>query len=139
MSKRKNEQTEEKLVERLVSVDRVSFNISQAVIVTTEDKLQLALNNYHKNISNSKEWITPLSLLIAIITTLVTAEFNSLILSSETWKAIFIISGIASTFWLIWTLWLLRKQTSIDRLIKEIKTGSRIHELKSNGEENGKY
>lgn len=111
----------EKLVEQLVSVDRVSFNISQVVIVTTEDKLKIILTNYKKNVSKSKDWVAPLSLLIAIIATLVTAKFNNVIFPEDTWRAIFLISSFASFIWLLMALVFQRNTISIDKLIEEIK------------------
>lgn len=121
------------LVEQLVSVERVSFNINQSVIVTTEDKIRLTLDSYLKNTKKKSEWVAPLSLLIAIITTLVTTTFNDFLLSDATWKAIFIIAGIGSAGWLFQTLLALRDKATIEDLIDEIKTGNRYEDSGSVG------
>ena len=112
---------EEILVEQWVSVDRVEFNISQVVIVTTEDKLRIILSNYKEDISKLRDWIAPLSLLLSLIATLVTANFSNYIFSSDTWRAIFLISAFISFIWLLITLVFRRNKISIDQLIKEIK------------------
>jgi hypothetical protein len=62
-------------VENMVTVERVSLNISQSVIVTTEDKVRLSLESYIKKQNRRSEYIAPFSLLIAIIATLTTADF----------------------------------------------------------------
>ncbi|MCI5115648.1 MAG: hypothetical protein D3921_02755 [Candidatus Electrothrix sp. AW1] len=121
------------LVEKLVSVDRISFNVNQSVIVTTEDKIYLSLGRYLQNEKRRVEWIAPLSLLLAIITTLVTATFQDFILSGSTWKAIFIVTGIVAVFWLIRSLLFLGNRSSIEDLIKEIKTGNQNDDSRSAG------
>ncbi|MCI5166112.1 MAG: hypothetical protein D3903_08440 [Candidatus Electrothrix sp. GM3_4] len=121
-------------IEQLVSVDRVSLNVSQSVIVTTEDKLRLSLGSYLKNVKLQSEWIAPLSLLIAILATLVTSTFNDFILSKDTWKGIFIIAGTGATIWLIYALLLLRNKSSVEDLIKEIKTGNQNDDSSGPGE-----
>uniref|UniRef100_UPI0040570D3C hypothetical protein n=1 Tax=Candidatus Electronema sp. TaxID=2698783 RepID=UPI0040570D3C len=113
------------LFEQLDLVDRVCLNVKQSVIVTTEDKIRLSLGNYLQNEKRRAEWITPFSLLVAIITTLVTSTFNKFILSGATWQAVFIITGVLAVIWLARALLFLRNNSSIECLIEEIKTGHR--------------
>lgn len=120
-------------VEQLVSVERVSLNVKQSVIVTTEDKIRLSLDSYLRSSQRHTDWVAPLSLLITIIATLVTATFNDLGLSSATWKAIFVIAGIGSAIWLIKALLALRNMTTIEELIDEIKTGNRNNGPRNSG------
>ncbi|ABA56698.1 hypothetical protein Noc_0165 [Nitrosococcus oceani ATCC 19707] len=121
------------LVEQLVSVERISFNVTQSVIVTTEDKIRLSLSSYLQNAKRRSDWIAPASLLIAILATLVTATFNDFILSGATWKAVFIIVGLGAAIWLIRALLFLRDKSTIEELIEEIKTGNRNEESQSSG------
>ncbi len=131
-----NEGDKRTSVEQLVSVERVSLNVAQSVIVTTEDKIRLSLASYLKNSKRRTDWIAPLSILVAIIATLVTATFNDFVLSSATWKAIFVITGFGAAFWLIKTLFDLRNKTTIEELIEEIKTGNRNNGSRSEGGSN---
>ena len=109
-------------IQQLVSVDRVILNVSQSVIVTTEDKLKLALQSHMSEVDGNKDWIAPLSLSIALIMTLVTADFKDLILTKDTWRAIFIISSFLSFGWLLFALKKAFKRKSLESLIKEIKS-----------------
>ena len=94
MSKDESDNVDKRtLVEQLVSVERVSFNVAQSVIVTTEDKIRLSLGSYLQKTERRSDWIAPASLLIAILATLVTTTFNDFIFSGATWKAVFIIVG----------------------------------------------
>jgi len=111
-------------VENMVSVDRISLNMSQSVIVTTEDKIRLCLELYLKNINKRRDFIAPLSLLIAIVATLVTANFQDFFLDAATWKAMFVITGLVSIVWLIRSIMSLKDKTSIDDLIENIKSGN---------------
>ena len=121
----KNDSNRQTSVEQLVSVERVSFNVAQSVIVTTEDKVRLSLESYQRNVKRGTDWIAPLSVLTALIATLSTATFNNFILDSSTWKAVFIIAAIGSAIWLIKALLSLRDKVSLDELIEEIKTGNK--------------
>ena len=113
-------------VENMVTVERVSLNISQSVIVTTEDKVRLSLESYIKKQNRRSEYIAPLSLLIAIIATLATADFHDFLLDSATWKAMFVITGIIALGWLFRSILFLRDQVSIDDLIDDLKRGNSV-------------
>ena len=116
---------QKKLVEQLVSVDRIALNVSQSVVVTTEDKIRLALDSYLKGARRRTEWIAPLGLLVAVLTTLITATFNNWVLSAATWKAIFVLVGIGALIWLLWALLGLRNNATVDDLIDELKAANR--------------
>jgi hypothetical protein len=58
---------------------QIHRNVASDIIVTTEDKVKLCLMAYMSHIEKRKEWITPFSLFIAIITTLIITSFNSVI------------------------------------------------------------
>ena len=90
----KNEQQEHSLfVKQMLEVE-VFPNLSQQVIMTTEDRLKLCLQENLKKAERKNDWITPFSLLIAIITAFVTATFKDFIVSAKTWEAIFILVGV---------------------------------------------
>jgi hypothetical protein len=88
----------------MVNVSDVHINVSQNLIITTEDKLRLCLSEHLKRMERKNSWITPLGILIAILVTLVTSTFKDVGLSADTWRAIFIIAGVLSLGWLIWSI-----------------------------------
>jgi hypothetical protein len=110
------------LIQQLVSVERVSLNLSQSVIVTTEDKLRLRLQAHLSTAEKTKNWIAPFSLLVAISLALVSADFKDLFFSAATWKAFFIISAVLASVWLAVTLRQAFRSHSLDSLIEKIKS-----------------
>ena len=112
------------MVEQLVSVERVSLNVSQSLILTTEDKLKICLNSHVKKIEKSKEWVAPFSLLSALLLSLITADFKQALLSPETWRALFIIAALLSGVWLLFSLRNSFQSRSIDTVIDEIRNNA---------------
>ncbi len=100
---------------------KVFPNLSQKVIITTEDRLKLCLQENLKKAERRNDWLAPFSLFIAIITVFVTAEFKDYLLSSKTWEAIFIIGGIASIVWLGFTLKHAFQKIRIEKIIEDLK------------------
>jgi len=108
----------------LVEVTNVYLNVSQAVIITTEDRAKLCIVNYEKSILDKKGWVTPLVLFVAILTALLTCTFKDFLLNSSTWMAIFIILGAISFIWLINSVYLAYTTETMD-LVEELKKGSK--------------
>jgi hypothetical protein len=107
----------------LAQVSEVHLNVSQHVIVITEDKLRIYLSDTAKALGRKKNgWIAPLGIVISIIVSLVTADFKDYGLPAPIWKLIFIISAILTVAWLVYALlqrWKL--ETVVDDLIEKIK------------------
>jgi hypothetical protein len=104
------------------------INTASPKIAITEDKLENCLLKHGKYVGARNAWIAPLSLLLSCLATLATAVFqdNFLGFSSETWRAVFIISTFASALWLIFSIINLSinwKKGDIDYLIEKIKGG----------------
>jgi hypothetical protein len=114
----------ELLVKQFISVDQVHFNVSQAVIVTTEDKVELCLNRYVGQLEKRNAWIAPLGILITVGLTLTTTSFKDFLLPAQTWSALFSIAGLGSLVWLGVSLRAARKTIGVKEVIKEIKLGS---------------
>ena len=113
-------------IEGLVNVSDVHFNVSQEVIITTEDKIRLSLSKQLKKMEKKRSWITPLSMLISFTLILITAGFKDAGLDAATWRAIFIIADVASFVWLIYSikdaLSSVKIEDVIDGLKKDYKT-----------------
>lgn len=110
-------------IQQLVSVERVTLNISQRVIVTTEDKLKLRLQNHMSQVDRKKDWIAPFSVLLTLLLALVSADFRDFIVSMDTWRAIFVIASTLTFVWLCIALRSAFSKRTVETLIAEIKAG----------------
>jgi hypothetical protein len=104
--------------------DSVYVNVSQSIIVTTEDKLRLGLSRYLSRMERRQSWITPFGISLALITTLITTEFRKMGLSRDTWQGIFVAATILVLAWFISSLRHLRDSPTIEEVISELKEGS---------------
>lgn len=111
-------------IENLIKVYKVHLNLSQEVIITTEDKIKLRLSEHLKRMEKRKSWIAPLGILLAITVTLVTSSFKDVGLNSATWKAIFIITGVISFGWLMYSVWEACHSKKMIDIISELKKDS---------------
>ena len=106
----------------------VHKNLDQEVIITTSDKMKLCLIDNQTHMKASREWITPLGIILSLITTLVSADFKkSLGLSPESWKALFILASLVCFCWL--TVSVInairsRRKSSIEYIIQALKLHS---------------
>ena len=91
-------------------VTRVHVNVSQELIQVTEDKLTLILERHSLSLARRGAWIPPLTLLLPILTTLITAKFEDIILPSATWSSVFVVAAALSVIWLIRTIFPLPKK-----------------------------
>jgi hypothetical protein len=97
----------------------------QEVIVTTEDKLQLCLSKHLRKIEKRKGWITPLGILVAIIASLVTANFKDIgFIDATMWRAIFFIASLISGFWLLFSVREALFSEKLEDVIVELKKSS---------------
>lgn len=117
----KNIQNEKSVFVKQMLELEVYPNLSQQVIMTTEDKLKLCLKENLKKAEKKNAWIAPTSILIAVITVFSTATFKEFILSAKTWEAFFILIGIASLVWLIISLRYAFYEVKIEAIIAELK------------------
>jgi hypothetical protein len=103
-------------------IAQVHVNTSQEIIQVTDDKLRLILSCHLDVMEKRKDWIAPLGLVIAVITVFVSSEFkDALGLDAATWRAIFILSGLASGVWLVYTLVVAWRSPSLDDVVRAIK------------------
>ncbi|WP_422766853.1 hypothetical protein ACOX9X_11370 [Photobacterium leiognathi subsp. mandapamensis] len=100
-------------------------NVQSDLIEITEDKLEVILIKHIEKLNIRDSWISPSSMLVAIITAKTTATFNdSFGLSAAVWETIFVLSGIFSAIWLIRNLCLIGinwKSSDLSSLICRIK------------------
>ncbi len=102
------------------------YNCDQTVIIITEDRLELRLNQHLTRVHIRSNWITPCSLLAAFITTLCTSNFHKALgMPASTWQAIFVILALASLVWAVVAIVsAFKSDVSTQNLISEIKKGA---------------
>jgi hypothetical protein len=105
-------------------IKKVHKNTEQEIIVITSDRLELVLQKHLKYLERRKEWIAPLGLLLAIVTTFCTATFKNAFFSADTWKAIFVMAGVVSLVWLIKSGWASFRSPDIGEVMNKIKQNS---------------
>ncbi len=103
--------------------DKVHINISQEVIITTEDKIRLSIHKYVHARSIRSDWVSPLLLLVTFLLVFTTTDFhNNFLFSGDVWKGIFIVLMFSSIAWMIFAVvYSFRHITTIDLFIREIK------------------
>ena len=114
----------ELLVKQLVGVTQLHVNISQDVIITTEDKIRICRDKHLRKAERKQNWIAPAGILLAVIATLVTASFQEFIFKAEIWKSLFILVAVAAFIWLLFALKHAFKPSSSDEIISELKSNS---------------
>lgn len=105
----------------ILDTSEVRTNLSQTVIITTEDKIKLCLLNHLKGLQEKNSWVTPSGLIITIILAFLTTNFKDWIFSKYVWQAFFNIITIAFFIWLIVAVIKAFRAKSIDDIIEEIK------------------
>jgi hypothetical protein len=107
---------------------KVHKNLTQDVILTTQDKLRLALIEHRDVLAGKREWISAGSLALSLLSTLLLTTFeDKLGLSSSTWQAMYALFFVFALIWLtksLLSLYKNRKKREIDYLINEIKETS---------------
>lgn len=104
----------------------VFSNIQSNLIEITEDKLENTIIKFIDKFSKTNSWLTPFSIMVSIIFSLLTSEVNKSLfgISKEIWNAIFYLAFIISFFWLgfgIINHFRYRSESKVDVLISKIK------------------
>ena len=114
-------------IQRLLEGSQFYDNTAQEFIYTTSDKLKLCLIEHRDALHARHDWVAPLGVLIALLATLVAADFNDYLgLSAEVWESIHIVAMVLSALWLARALrrmWMTRDSSDLDNLVKLIKLG----------------
>ena len=111
----------ESLPNQLVNISEVHLNVSQEVIITTDDKVRLCLTEHLKRMEKKNVWMTPAGVFVAIVTTLVTSTFKDIGFDAATWRAIFIIVGVVSFVWFLWTIKEAWQSENIEDVVARLK------------------
>jgi hypothetical protein len=95
-----------------------------SIIQISEDKLKLTILKHKDNLTAMDAWQMPLGILITIVLVFCTSDFQAFLsMSADTWKAIFIITGVLCFFYFCKFGYRSYKSKSYD-LIADIKGDS---------------
>lgn len=98
------------------------LNLGQNAILTTEDKVRLILMTHLSKLEKKKTWMAPFGIFITILTTFVTTNFKSfMLIPATTWEAIFVIAGVLSFSWMVYTGIQSYRSPSLDDIVSEFK------------------
>ena len=108
-----------------VPIKSIHSNVAQVFIEITEDKLKIILNEYKDTQIDSKSWVAPLGIFIALVTTLTTSTSNDFLLPKEYWGSVYVGGALIAFFFLIRSCikaWQARKnQMSVEDILEQIK------------------
>ena len=118
-------------LEGLANVSELSINVSQKVIIASEDKVRLCLVEHLKSTEKKKGWVTPMGLFLAMAGTLITANFRDILLSASSWATVYLIAALVFLAWLVYAIIQARHSESIDDVIAALKKGAVIEKLEA--------
>lgn len=110
-----------------IEVKTVHGNLAQELIVITVDRLRLRLIEHSDTIRRKNSWLIPLGIFIPVLTSILTADFKDFVFADTTWKAMFILVGIASLGWLAYELNRVKESPSINDLVEKIKESNQTN------------
>lgn len=118
---------QESLGPEFVQNSRFHVNLSQEVIVITEDKFRLCLQSHANRLTAKEKWLAPVSLFATFVIVLATSEFKPFVFPAATWQAVFFLCTIGSFIW---------SAVSIKRAIgADCKLDTLVSEVKSSAEQ----
>ena len=83
-------------------ITKVHADLTQEIIITTEDKLKGYLDEYSQSLQKSRDWIAPFGIVLSIGVVFPTTTFanNFLGMDPPTWRAAFFLTFIGCLGWL---------------------------------------
>lgn len=105
-------------------------NLTQDVLLTTEDKMKLALIEYRDVLSARGEWLSASVLVLSFLSSLLLSNFKDVgPISASTWQAvylIFLIMAVVRFLNIVIKIYQNRKRARIDFVIDKIKQADGI-------------
>jgi hypothetical protein len=100
-------------------------NLTQDVLLTTEDKMKLALIEYRDVLTARSEWLSAAVLVLSFLSSLLLSDFKDVgPISAATWQAIYFIFLMLAVFRfvnVVWKMYQNRRRARIDFVINKIK------------------
>ena len=88
-----------------LSRSSVKSNLSQQILIITEDWAELCLTHHRDALRDVDSWMAPFGVLVTLGLTMVTSDFHSFLgVSAEVVKAFFIFSALGTAAWFAYSL-----------------------------------
>jgi hypothetical protein len=107
-------------------IARVDANITQEIFITTVDKAKLCLNDALRRMEQRRAWVAPAGILATLAVVFPTASFHDLLLTKDTWLALFITFTVLDAAWLVSAVRNRPKSLSVEAIIEELRKGSSV-------------
>ncbi|MDI2033009.1 hypothetical protein [Paenarthrobacter nitroguajacolicus] len=115
--------------EHMAASVTVTTNLQTDVIVTTKDKVSLALHDVLPKFRRRVAWVAPATLVSSLLVALLSTDFNQRLLgvSAETWKTLFALATVGSVVWLVWaTARAIFRSADHDKVVEAIVKTHRV-------------
>ncbi len=90
------------LLREALKQSAVHINLGQQMIILTEDRLRLDLNELSDSTKHRREWHVPAGMLITEVAAFVTSSFHNTVgVSGQQWEAFFRTIIVVTMFWLL--------------------------------------
>ncbi len=100
-------------------------NLTQDVLVTTEDKMKLTLIEYRDILASRAEWLGAGTLVLSFLSSLLLTSFKDIgPLKASTWQAVYFIFFMLSLVRfvnVVYKMYMNRKRATINYVIRKIK------------------
>lgn len=109
-------------------------NLTQDVLLTTEDKMKLALIEYRDVLTARSEWLSSALIVLSLVSTLLLSDFKDVgPLTAATWQSIyfiFLVLAVVRFGNVVIKMYQHRKRARIDFVISKIKADGVEAEIK---------
>lgn len=109
------------LVHHIAESANIVMNVGTDYVVTTRDKIEIALRRKLPLFLRRTAWVAPLSLLIGLVTAIITSDFKKFMgVSEEVWSTFFVVGAVLSAIWLLKALIQLFRSAKLEDVLHAI-------------------
>lgn len=99
----------------------VLLNVRTDYVVTTRDKIEIALRRKLPLFLRRTAWVAPASLLSALVMSIITSDFTKFMgISEDVWSTVFVVAAILSGVWLLRSLLHLFRAAKLEDVLQAI-------------------
>lgn len=109
------------MVHHIAESSNVVMNVRTDYIVTSRDKIELALRRKLPLFLRKTAWVAPLSLLTALVMSIITSDFTDFMgVDKEVWSTLFIMGALLAGLWLVRNTVLFFRSTDLDGVLEAV-------------------
>jgi hypothetical protein len=114
----------------IIRDSQLQLNLRQTIIVVTEDKALLCIQDYEKTLGRNREWVAPGSVLTAIVLALASADFKETLgIPGATWEALFWLLAVGAGVWLLAALLRIRRATTPTDVVHTLMAAGQVEHV----------